>query len=115
MTNLNDALTAINDATNNLNDHMATLSEEARDTATRVAAVEGKLSTSMSADEVAAAKTTLSNEATRLNQISAGLDTIGAALVGIAADPAQPVPPQPEPPVVSDVPATDQPTDVANS
>jgi len=98
--NLNDALAAVDTATSKLGVNVTTLSSAADGISTRIAAMADTISTSMTAEDVAAAKATLDTETSKLDLVSLGLDHIATALDGMATSPTTPVPPLPDPPAV---------------
>src|SRR5262245_20703173 len=103
---LKETLDQLDAATNKLADHVGTLSSAVDGVSTRVAALIDKLSTSMSAHDLAAAKAVLDAETSQLDAITSGLDTIASTLNQVAADKTEPVPevpPAPELPPVTEV------------
>src|ERR1041385_4996905 len=97
---LQQTLDQLDAATNTLADHVGTLSAAVDAASTRVAAIIDQLNSSMSPEDVAAAKATLDAETTRLDAVSTGLDTTASTLNGLAPSPSEPVPTLPPAPEI---------------
>jgi thioredoxin-like negative regulator of GroEL len=97
MTDLNQALQKVDDATNTLAANQGVLSAALDAASTRIAALITTLSTSMTAAQVEAAKAVLDTETNRIDGVAAALTASATVLNGLAAAPADPVPVDPVP------------------
>src|SRR5678815_945734 len=92
------SMDAVDNATNKLGTGVTSVSTAVDGVSIRVAALIAKISTSMTAADVATVKGVLDAETTKLDNASLALDAIATSLTGIAADATDPVPtPVPEP------------------
>lgn len=94
-------LTALDTETNKLGASVANLSAAVDGVSIRFDAQSQKLSTSMTAEQVAAAQAVFDAGTSKLDLVVNGLDTIKTALDAIGAAPAEPVPTTP---VIPEVP-----------
>jgi len=94
------SLDAIDNATNKLGAGVTAISTAVDGVSIRVAALIAKISTSMTAADVATVKSVLDAETTKLDNAVTAADAIATSLTGIAADPGDVVPgtvPEPAP------------------